>query len=234
MLDIERRKSVRKFNGVPMTEEELDLLNGFISSGITPLFPEVPYRFLVLKREETSCPRGEYCICMYTDRKDLKSLYNTGYILAQVDLFLTEMGIGTCFYGFGRLKRKLLDGLEFTLMLNFGHSDDVYRKEAKANRRNNFADPFDSEVERLSQFAPSACNTQPWYIEVEGSTLTVSRRPMIVSIIKGMWKEFFNRIDVGIYLLYLEKALIHENYTYSRNTVLKNGEYTIVYRTARQ
>ncbi len=233
MTDIERRKSVRHFNGVPLTESEISGIEGFIRSSITPLFTEIPYTVSIFRREETSCPRGEYCLCLYTDRKAPGALLNAGYIMAQLDLFLSRSGIGTCFYGFGRLKKRVVDGLEFTLMLDIGHSNEIYRT-GKADRTNMFTSPFDSEVERLSSLSPSACNSQPWHIEVEGSTLSVTRGEGRPSMLKGAWKSYFNRIDVGIFLHYLELSLAHENYTYCRSTIRENDDYTIVYRTRKQ
>lgn len=71
-------------------------------------------------------------------------------------------------------------------------------------------------VAEIVRFAPSACNTQPWMVENDGNSLTIFRykKPGKRGIMPADKVSFYNRIDMGIFIFFLEKCLEHEGYSY--------------------
>ncbi|MPN46923.1 hypothetical protein SDC9_194522 [bioreactor metagenome] len=73
-----------------------------------------------------------------------------------------------------------------------------------------------SEVMEAVRLAPSATNSQPWRFTVDDHRLTVFRDTAALSIIPPSRKPFFNTIDVGISLCFLELALTHAGLHFER------------------
>ena len=74
------------------------------------------------------------------------------------------------------------------------------------------------DIANIVRFTPSACNTQPWFVENNGNTLSIYRykkpgKRGIMPIDKVM---FYNRIDIGIFLLVLEACLDHKGISFQR------------------
>ena len=80
-------------------------------------------------------------------------------------------------------------------------------------------------VAEIVRFAPSACNTQPWYVENQGGKLTVSRykKPGKRGIMPAAAVSYFNRIDIGIYLCILEICMQKKEIEFSRELFIDNG-----------
>ena len=77
------------------------------------------------------------------------------------------------------------------------------------------------DIANIVRFTPSACNTQPWFVENKGGTLSVYRykkpgKRGIMPIDKVM---FYNQIDIGIFLYFLETCLKEKGINYQRELV---------------
>ena len=90
-----KRKSHRKFSDRHLNSEELSFVSEVFYSA-EPLIKDINVKSLIVKKEETSVSRGEYCLLVYSEKKDYY-LENVGYILSQVDLILQQNNIGVCF-----------------------------------------------------------------------------------------------------------------------------------------
>lgn len=71
-------------------------------------------------------------------------------------------------------------------------------------------------ISDVVRFAPSACNTQPWLVEYTGHTLRVYRykKPGKRGIMPADKVSFYNQIDMGIFLCFLELCFLHEGISY--------------------
>lgn len=80
-------------------------------------------------------------------------------------------------------------------------------------------------VSDIARFAPSACNSQPWRIKHEGNELEIFRyrRPGRVGIMPDNMVSTLNRIDMGIYICFLELCLKHENDEFSKTLFVDKG-----------
>lgn len=68
----------------------------------------------------------------------------------------------------------------------------------------------------LVRFAPSSCNTQPWITEHTENILKVYRykKPGKRGIMPAGRVSFYNQIDMGIFLCFLDLCLLHEKIPY--------------------
>lgn len=112
-----------------------------------------------------------YYIGIYTDGSRHSEI-NAGYVLQQVVIYLTAIGIATCYQANNAVfKDKDSAGHEMTLTLAFGYpGGDMYRSKQEINRIKSdklcvYKEKPNSEVMELLELArvsPSAYNAQPW------------------------------------------------------------------------
>lgn len=89
----------------------------------------------IVPRAETSCPRGEYCILLFSEKKK-NYLQNIGYIGEQLDLWLASRNIGVCWYGLGKTEETTYHGLDFVIMLAIEKAEEnEFRKDVFKSKR---------------------------------------------------------------------------------------------------
>ncbi|MBQ7778463.1 MAG: nitroreductase [Oscillibacter sp.] len=232
---IYKRKSVRRYDGKrPLSAVELAEITAQLEK-LQPLDSDIPVRFRIVKRGETGCLWGEYCLLLYSEERE-NYLANAGYLLEQMDLWFASRDIGACWYGMGRADEKKLDGLSFVIMMAFGRCRaDAFRKSMSEAKRKPLSAVYtggaESALERALQtahYAPSACNSQPWSVVCEEGKLTVSQQSGFKNPLMKNLVGYMNKIDMGIFFCFLELALHHEGYDF-RRTLLSDGaaEYTL-------
>ncbi len=235
-----KRKSMRKFDEtLALTEDELKKIQQKTEK-LIPLVHDIKIRFEIVKRADTTAKRGEYCLQLYSEKKPLY-LLNAGYLLEQMDLFLASYEIGACWYALAKPKETQLDGLDYVIMLAFGKScpEDFRKKVSDFKRKSReeiWQGEFNSDVIQAVRLAPSACNTQPWRIASSSDRIKVCRNTKIKSFIPAAKLPYYNSIDMGICLCFLEIAMIEKWYAFDRTLIsqensnkelLKIAEYSI-------
>lgn len=214
-----QRKSVRRYSETKLTEEELEKVKSYISQ-LKPLIPEIKTSFEIVPCKDTNCGfNAEYCLLAYGEPSNLW-LTNIGYMLEQLDLYLVSLGIGACWFGMGKVEERVKDGLEFAIMMSFGKYDGETRKSADDFSRDD-ADDFwsgmsDAKLGEIVRLAPSAVNSQPWRVEQIDNKLAVYRQKGKIPILSANLYKHFNKIDMGIFLCYLDIALENEGYAFTR------------------
>ena len=89
------------------------------------------------------------------------------------------------------------------------NDEKKFRKDMFKSKRKELSEVFTGnyfkEVINIARFAPSACNTQPWKAVSEKNKLTVYRykKPGKRGIMPADKVAYYNRIDIGIFLLFL-------------------------------
>lgn len=73
-------------------------------------------------------------------------------------------------------------------------------------------------IGNIARFAPSSCNTQPWMVEIKEDQFKVYRykksgKRGIMPIDKV---NYYNKIDIGIFLLFLKICLNKEKIAFNR------------------
>ena len=232
-----KRRSVRKFDKIlRVSEKELADLHAFIGTCV-PLVASIATEVRVVKREQTDCRWGEYAILFFSEKKE-GYLENAGYMGEQIDLYLAEHNLGACWYGMASCREKAPEGMDFVILISFGKSrEEDFRTDRGEFQRKDLSKILEGEaagalLEALedARFAPSACNSQPWRVQVTGNTLTVCRHSdsPLAKVIKKI-PNYFNRIDVGIYLCFLERALSQKGISFQKSADFGMGEAPVCY-----
>ena len=230
---IYKRKSFHIFMNVgndSVSEDEIsDIYEAY--RRFTPLDENIKTEIRVVPAGSTSCRRGEeYCILMYSEKKE-GYLQNIGFLGEQLDLYLVSKNIGTLWFGVGKTDEAPSDPeLEYVIMFAIKKISDMskYRKDMfKSKRKPNEEIWKGKLIEGVSDivgFAPSACNSQPWFVE-NGDELTVYRykKPGKRGIMPADKVSFYNRIDIGIFLCFLELCLSKNEIEYQRELFVDDG-----------
>ena len=227
-----KRKSFHIFRGVGnehITDSELeDIRKAY--SGFTPLNSDIKTAIRIVPEKETNCKRGgEYCILIYSEKKD-GYLQNVGYIGEQLDLYLVSKSIGTLWFGIGKTKEEPFENMEFVIMFSIRKVSDKskYRKDMYKSKRKPIEEIWEGEqipgVTDIVRFSPSACNSQPWIVKNNGN-LSVYRykKPGKRGIMPADKVSFYNRIDIGIFLCFLELCLTRCGIGFERELFSDDG-----------
>lgn len=236
-----KRKSFHLFRGVgsdTITQDELtDIEKAY--AGFDCLYSEIKTAIRIVPAGKVNFKRdAEYCVLIYSEKKD-NYLMNAGYIGEQLDLWLVKHNIGSLWYGIGKPDVPTYDGMDFVIMIAIHKvSDDAkFRKDMFKAKRKPLSEIWsgdDPGVADIARFAPSACNSQPWYVENKGGELTVFRykHPGKRGIMSAAAASYFNRIDIGIYLCILEICLSKNGIAFARELFIDNGGDTELTKVA--
>ena len=227
---LNKRKSIRTIDkNNLLTDEDLKKINTYLAE-LKPLFDEYKIRTELVKNDKTNSKIGEYNLLIYSKKpasKNSNYLLNVGYMFEQLDLYLFSINIGCCWLGLPKPKGDLKDD-EYVIMLGLSKiKEDDLRKDILEFKRKPVKETwigvFNQDVIEKASLAPSACNSQSWSVKVENNTLYVYRDKNVKTIIPRGFRRFFNSIDLGIYLCFLEIALLYNNYKFNRTII--NDEF---------
>ena len=197
----------------------------------TPLVGDIKTAIKIVPADETTCKRGqEYCILLSSEKKE-NYLQNIGYIGEQLDLYLASLGIGALWFGIGKPDEPTHNGLDFVIMIAIAKMpEDKFRKDKFKSKRKSLDEIWNGEQHRdigdIVRFAPSACNTQPWKVTAEEKCLTVYRYKKLGKrgIMPADKVVHYNRIDIGIFLCFLELCMMQSDVFYERELFTDTAE----------
>lgn len=200
MSAIDDRKSSRSFMDKPLTAEDTVAIQAFITdpANITgPYGSTFRFELQINSSMEKSEKIGTYgmvkncqAFIIGVGEKSNESLFEYGYVLEKIVLFLTEQNIGNCILGGTFTRQKASSSLNLTddefipAICAIGYSSEeprlkekIQRKIIKADQRKDedqlfFVGDFDSPLHHHApefeqalhnvQRAPSSKNRQPW------------------------------------------------------------------------
>ncbi len=226
-----KRKSFHLFRNIGndhINEDELNDIEKEFSK-LKPLVDDIKVKIRIVKKE--SILRGqEYCILFYSEVKD-NYLQNIGYLGEQLDLYLVSKNIGTLWFGIGKADEKQFDGLDFVIMIAIAKvdSEDKFRKDMFKSKRKEISEIWNGDkyldIANIVRFAPSACNTQPWKAETTDKDIKVYRYRKEGK--RGIMPKdkviYYNQIDIGIFLCFLELCLEHNKLSYKRELFVEEN-----------
>ena len=227
-----KRKSFHLFRNVgseKLTPEELKDIEAAYAD-FEPLYADIRTAIRIVPAAKVNFKRdAEYCILIYSEKKD-NYLMNAGYIGEQLDLYLVSRNIGTLWFGIGKPDIASYGGLDFVIIIAIRKISDEtkYRKDMFKSKRKPLEETWDGDplgVADIARFAPSACNSQPWFVRNDGEKLTVFRykKPGKRGIMPAAAVAYYNRIDIGIYLCFLELCLTEKEIVFSRQLFLDSA-----------
>ncbi len=228
-----KRKSFHLFRGSDViSENELRELESFVRAA-KPLDASIRTEIQIVPESETTCSRGaQYYILFYSEPQE-NYLRNIGYIGEQIDLNLASQNIGALWFGIGRPKQTTLEGLEYVIMMAISKMpSDKFRKDMFKAKRKPVSEIWEGDilpVADIVRFAPSACNTQPWIVTHKDNKLLIYRykKPGKRGIMPADKVQFYNKIDIGIFLFFLETCLVHEGCTFTSVQYTDNADDNI-------
>lgn len=225
-----KRKSFHVFRNIgelKITDEELnDVLEAFKT--FTPLVEGIKVELHAVKKSSLAIGQ-EYCLMLYSEVKN-HYLQNIGYLGEQLDLYCVSKNIGTLWFGLGKTDQKQKNGLDYVIMIAIRKVDSEtnFRKDMYQSKRKSLNQIWRGEsyqtIGDIVRFAPSAVNSQPWLVEATENELKVYRvkTKMAIGNIFGGKMDFYNQIDIGIFLCFLELSLRHNGICFSKNICLEN------------
>jgi nitroreductase len=206
-----RRKSVRKFDLTPLTEHTLADIMAHTSL-LSPLHDNIKVEMKILSQKDVKgllSAKAPHYIAVFSEAKD-GYLTNAGFMLQQMDLFLSANGIGSGWQGLAKPAKETLNSsqLEFVILLAFGDPGErLYRENILGFKRKLFAEITDLKGERgfellePARLAPSAMNCQQWLFTGDATTLHAYRRKS--RFIKAFVFERMSKISLGIALCHV-------------------------------
>lgn len=224
-----RRKSFHTFrerSGEKILDEEIeDILREY--KNFDSLF-DIQTDIKIVKAENTTCKRNEeYCIMLFSDIKD-GYLQNIGYLGEQLDLYLVSKNIGSLWFGIAK-SDETYNGLSYVIMIAIAKVSSFRKDMYKSKRKelNEIWEGDDLGIANIVRFAPSACNSQPWRVESKNKKLSVYRysKSGRVGIMPPGKSLFYNQIDIGIFMCFLELCLNENCIKYSRKLYIDNQKF---------
>lgn len=225
-----KRKSFHLFRNIGnehISDDELQDIEKQITK-LKPLVEDIKVKIKIVK-EGATCRRGqEYCILFYSEKKD-NYLQNIGYLGEQLDLYLVSKNIGTLWFGIGKVDENQIEGLDFVIMMAIAKVDspEKFRKDMYKSKRKELQEIWHGDshldIANIVRFTPSACNTQPWKVEAEADELKIYRYKKEGK--RGIMPRdrviYYNQIDIGIFLYFIELCLEKNNIKYERKVFVE-------------
>ncbi len=227
-----KRKSFHLFRGVgsdTITQDELaDIEKAY--ADFDRLYPEIGTAVRIVPADKVNVRRdAEYCILIYSEEKE-NYLMNAGYIGEQLELYLVRHDIGSLWFGIGKPDLPEYNAMKFVIMIAVHKVNDpsLFRKDMFKAKRKPLREVWSGDdlgVGDVARFAPSACNSQPWYAENKDGRITVCRykKPGKRGIMPAAAVSYYNRIDIGIYLCILEICMHKKGIGFTRELFTDNG-----------
>lgn len=231
-----RRKSIRKYDMTPLQARVLSDLQDF-TKDVKPLDDTIQIEFSYLGTGDVKnlLPiKAPHYICLYSEKKD-NYLMNAGFVLQQIDLYLSANGLGSCWLGMAKPSSqvpKVRNGLEFVIILAFGNAIEPVQRNAVSefNRKSLSAITGITESADILEpvrLAPSASNSQPWHISGTPNQMRIGRENL--NILRAPIYGKMNQIDIGIALCHLWLTCIHQGKTmaldFNQATVANGYEF---------
>jgi nitroreductase len=204
---IYKRKSIRKYQPDTLDKETLQELQNYFTK-IKPLYCDIKVTFNIVDKASVkglACLYSPHYIIVTSENKK-GYLANVGFMLQQVDLYLSSIGLGGCWLGMASPKEKPTGDMEFVIVFAFGKpAESLYRELEDFKRKSidKISDTADKCLE-VMRLAPSAMNLQHYYFVTEGNIIHVYCAKAGLLTLKRLAK--MREIDVGIALAHLYVA----------------------------
>lgn len=206
---INKRKSIRKYDLTPLDNNTIYEIEAFIR-GVEPLYKDIKTEISIVSKEGVNVylpVKSPHYLVMTSENKE-GYLTNAGYMLQQIDLFLSSKGIGSCYVGMAQPAKEVKKTftLEYVIVLAFGKPQEpLHRNSVSEFIRKPLTEITDitggAELLEPVRLAPSATNSQPWYLTGDHSVINLYC--FKTNFIKAIVYDKMNKIDMGIALCHL-------------------------------
>lgn len=208
-----KRCSVRKYDANPLDKETLTQTNKYIDN-LKPLYRNIKTKIKIIDDLGTGkvfAHDPPHFVTLWSENKSNQNM-NAGYMIQQLSLYLTTIGLGSCIVAAHRPTQEIIDENNignYIIMMGFGKPASEYIRSDKSQfirmSQNDFLVSGEyNDIIEACRLAPSAKNEQPWKvinadnkIHVYSLKVDEPRRPIYTSL---------DSLDIGILLYHLETA----------------------------
>ena len=212
-----QRKSIRNFTPTPLDENTLKEISEQLNN-LKPLYENKKIDFKILSTKDVNqrmmkkAPHYLAAFCEVTDGYKT----NLGFMMQQMDLFMSAKGIGSCWQGIPSVTKEVQKStdLKFTILIAFGKArEPLYRSDISEFKRKSYSEiSSNTEIPKIieaARLAPSATNNQPWFFTGNRNIIHayIGKPGLLKKILTGKYPP----IDIGIALCHLNIAARHFN-----------------------
>lgn len=201
------RRAVRRYDPQPLPQETLEEILSYVR-GTEPL-PGQRAEYRLLTPEQMGLNLAPHYLAASCEASN-EAYANVGYVLEKLDLELQSRGLGSLWYGM-KLPRDAKPG--DAIVMAFGRAAQPARSGEGDFSRLPLSEVADSDnaVTRATRLAPSAVNSQPWFMRWKDSELTLEYKGR--GLLKARLEKKLNKIDLGIAARHAVTALEQEGKT---------------------
>ena len=183
--------------------------------------------------------KAPYYICISSEVKD-DYLINAGYLMQQLNLYITSKGLGACFVELASPGKSLKSTMkyDYVVALAFGKtSEALYRQSSEAKRLpekdvivyKEEVTPDIKQILTAARLAPSIYNSQPWRFVVYKNRIHIFAKK---NVLLTRVLDFNKKLDMGVMManlllaaeeLWVDVSIIKSDTIMSRS--LPNNEY---------
>lgn len=213
---IYKRKSTRKYSMEPLQDKDIANIEEFIKEAKC-LFDDIKFSYKIVSDTKNLLPvRAPHYILIYSEEKE-GALANIGFVFQQLDLYLSSMGLGSCWLGMAKPKEKedLTD--DFVIAIAFGNTPYSPHRDFEAFKRKTLHEISNGEDERIeaARLAPSATNSQNWFFEARNGMIDVFLKKL--TPLEKLIYSKMSKIDIGIALahIYIESMYLGKGFDFT-------------------
>lgn len=210
-----RRKSIRKYELTSLDGNTIAEISAHMDD-LKPMYDNIKTEMKIISQNDVKqrlMKKAPHYIAVFSENKE-GYLSNVGFMLQQMDLFLSANGIGSCFQGIPKPKGEILKSteLEFVIVLAFGKpTEPLHRENISEFKRKPLEQITDisgaDELLEPVRIAPSSTNSQPWFFT--GGKNIFHAYCAKLNFIKAVMFKKLNKIDMGIAMYHLQISAEH-------------------------
>lgn len=207
---IRKRKSIRKYDMTKLDTATLNKVKAAVGE-VVPLFAHIDYSIeMAEKTKGIFNVKAPHYLIFGSQLKE-GARENIGFIGQQLDLFLSENGLGAVWLGAAKPGEKVSSTLPYIIAMGFGKpAEPLHRNSVEQFKRkaiDEISEGTDSRLE-AARLAPSGMNAQNWFfVAQQGGSIHCYRKKSLLGFLNNMAE-----IDMGIALCHIAKE--SENFAY--------------------
>lgn len=207
---IYKRKSTRKYDMTPIDNDTLNKIKDF-ANNLKRLSPDIQTDYQITNDAKNLLPIKAPYYFMLSSEPTGDYLQNIGFMWQQMDLYLSSLGLGSCWLGMAKPTNDFNTKYQFVIALAFGNPiESPYRELSQFNRKPlpEISIGNDNRLES-ARLAPSATNSQNWFFDCTSDNIDVYQKKL--NFAKALMYDKMNKVDMGIALCHLYLATQHNN-----------------------
>ena len=220
-----KRKSVRKYDMTPLGREELNQIIKY-ADNLKPLYHDIAIEYEIVSNVKSLFKVEAPHYFIISSEKEEGYLENAGFMFQQMNLFLSSIGLGSCWLGMAKPSAGFETKLPFVIALAFGTPAEPPHRTLSGFKRKSLPDISTGEDDRIeaARLAPSSVNSQNWFFAAEDGKIDVYQKKTIFA----KFNENLNKIDMGIALCHLYLATEHfgKEFVFSKEAEKEKKGYT--------